>query len=107
MRGQALISLMAGLGTLAGCTLAPAPPRAGRATPEAPEVSLFFIEGRQGFSVFVAPGSIPEPGARALARRKGAEFCRAARRGREMRITRIKRRSWAVPDAWQIDGTCA
>ena len=107
MRGWGLISLIAGLGGVAGCAHSPGPPPVPLAAPDAPEVLLVVMEDERRFTAFVEPNSISRGRALALARAKAGGYCRDALGSAKTRIKRIKRRSWAVPDAWQIDGTCA
>ena len=69
-------------------------------------VMLIFIDGKHNFTVFVEPNSIDRKLALKAATQKAGKFCRKTFNSRKIRFIKIKRRTWGVPDAWTINGSC-
>jgi len=95
------ISLVAALG-LSG----PAFSGSGGGKPAILDVMLIYIDGTRKFTVFVEPNTIDRKTALKAATQKAGKFCRDTFDSRKIRYTKIKRRTWGVPDAWNIYGIC-
>ncbi|HHS89510.1 MAG TPA: hypothetical protein ENJ26_04000 [Rhodobacteraceae bacterium] len=70
------------------------------------EVMLIVFSGQRNFSAFVKPNTGSREAALNAAVEKAWRYCRDTFSARKIRITKIKRRSWAVPNAWDIRGIC-
>ncbi|HHI71765.1 MAG TPA: hypothetical protein ENJ91_12240 [Rhodobacteraceae bacterium] len=105
MKQWFLISLFAALG-LSGPASAGSGGQKVTAGDVPLDVMLIFINGTRNFAVFVEPNSIDRKTALKAATQKAGKFCRDTFGSRKIRYTKIKRRTWAVPDAWNINGSC-
>ncbi len=103
---RVLISLIAALGLSAGPAYAG--PGDQRVVVDGVPlgIMLIFIDGRHDFTVFVEPNSIDRELALKAAAQKAGKFCRKTFNSRKIRFTKTKRRTWGVPDAWTINGSC-
>ena len=70
------------------------------------EAMFIVIKGSGEFAVFVEPNNIDRELAIKVANQKAGPYCRDAFSSNKIRYTKIKRRSWSTPDAWQINGRC-
>ena len=100
------VTLVMPLAAVLGCVSTTAPARARLASAKTPEVMMIVMDGKKTFTVFVEPNNVERARALTLATAKASGYCRKAYGSAKIEFTKIKRRSWGVPDAWQIDGTC-
>ena len=70
------------------------------------EVMLIVLSGQRTFAAFVEPNTGSREAALNAAAEKAWRYCRDTFSAEKIRITKIKRRSWGVPFAWDIRGIC-
>ena len=96
----------AALSALAAAPAAPAPAEPEIIDGRPVRVMVMVMDGRSEFTAFVKPNAI----SRDLAIRAMAghawPWCRDSLGGQRIRVIRTKRRSWAVPGEWTINGIC-
>ena len=69
-------------------------------------VMVMVMDGRAEFTAFVKPNAISRDLAIRAMARHAWPWCRDSLGGQRIRVIGTKRRSWAVPGEWTINGLC-
>ena len=96
----------AALSALAASPAAPAPATAEIIDGQPVRVMVMVMDGRTDFTAFVRPNTISRDLAIRAMARHAWPWCRDGLGGQRIRVTGTKRRSWAVPGEWTINGIC-